>query len=356
MNKSDYYELKKKATDYIDMKLKRLSPMLHGMWRAQRKNQYYRKVVRLINLLYQDKDLIKIIRSKAELTAQEKRTLEKYNNRLLKYCACRVAMDKLDGGDGWSWYLKESRDNLCRSILEEILAYPLETSRYVINLFRSVKGAVHRGDRSNQFVYIPGIRPDRALLVAHADTVWDSPSATPRQNVFVNDGDIYRSAGLVPRRGLGADDRAGCAILWALNNLGHSLLITDGEERGRLGSRFLMEDPSNRDIAEEINEGHSFAVQFDRRNAADFKCYDVGTDEFRSYVAKMTGYTEPDRSTYTDITTICRRIPGVNLSIGYYQEHTLDEYLVTREWQHTVDVAREWLSQPLPTFLLPEVA
>jgi hypothetical protein len=252
--------------------------------------------------------------------------------------------------------MKTYRENLYETKLDEILAYPLETSKDVIDLFRDYRGAVHRGARSDQFVYIPGTRPDRALLVAHADTVWDSLSATPRQNVFVKNGDIYRSAGLVPRHGLGADDRAGCAILWALMDLGHSLLITDGEEKGRMGSRFLMEDPANRDIAEEINNTHGFAVQFDRRNARDFKCYDVGTDEFRAYVAKMTGYTEPDRSSYTDITMICRRIPGVNLSIGYYQEHTVDEYLVLEEWQHTVDVAREWLSGPLPRFVLPEAS
>jgi hypothetical protein len=37
---------------------------------------------------------------------------------------------------------------------------------------------------------------------------------------------------------LGADDRAGLAILWLLRDLGHSLMVTDLEEHGRMGSTY----------------------------------------------------------------------------------------------------------------------
>jgi len=238
--------------------------------------------------------------------------------------------------------------------LKSFLSCPLKSGDGIFDRFAVLEGAVLRGRRPQRFLYLPGSRPDRVLLAAHADTWWDDPESAGGPNRFSEEDGVIRAAKGAP--GLGADDRAGCAMLWALKDLGHSLLITDGEERGRLGSRFLMEDPANRDIAEEINNTHGFAVQFDRRNARDFKCYDVGTDEFRAYVAKMTGYTEPDRSSYTDITTICRRIPGANLSIGYYQEHTVDEYLVLEEWRNTLEMAREWLSKPLPRFFLTEPA
>ncbi|HJW87414.1 MAG TPA: hypothetical protein VJ440_12350, partial [Candidatus Brocadiaceae bacterium] len=54
---------------------------------------------------------------------------------------------------------------------------------------------------------------------------------------------------------------------------------------------------------------------------------------------------------FTDIVTLCRRITGVNLSIGYRNEHTDDEHLVLQDWQHTLDVCRTWLSRAeLPRF------
>lgn len=132
--------------------------------------------------------------------------------------------------------------------------------------------------------------------------------------------------------------------------MGHSLLITNGEEDRRQGSTWLM--TANHDIAEEINREHQFIVQLDRRNGNDFKCYTVGTDEFRSYVEQKTGYNEPDRRSYADIVTICRDITGVNLSIGYRNEHSSDECLYLKEWQNTLKLCRIWLSeQELPRFL-----
>ncbi len=143
--------------------------------------------------------------------------------------------------------------------------------------------------------------------------------------------------------------RAGCAILWILKDPGHSLLITDGEESHRQGSTWLMD--YKKDIAEEINGEHQFFVQFDRRHDRDFKCYDVGTDEFRSYIGKGSGYTEPDRSSFTDIVNLCDRIAGVNLSIAYHNEHHDNETLIFSQWENTLNVAASWLSESeLPKF------
>lgn len=207
--------------------------------------------------------------------------------------------------------------------------------------------SIDRGTGDQRFVYIPGFRSDRVLLVAHADTYFDGQSGYPA-DVFVQGG-ILRSTH--PDLACGADDRAGCAMLWQMRDLGHSLLITSGEEKGRRASTWLME--KNPDLADEINRTHSFVVQLDRCNGTDFKCYDVGTPHFRRYVEDVTGYTEPDRSSYTDICTLCRDIPGVNLSIGYYHEHTKEEYLDLEQWRTSLLLIRSWLSeQRLPVFRL----
>jgi hypothetical protein len=44
-------------------------------------------------------------------------------------------------------------------------------------------------------------------------------------------------------------------------------------------------------------------------------------------------------------------VVGVNLSVGYYNEHTSREILVIKEWINTLNMVRNWLSKPnLPRF------
>ncbi len=243
--------------------------------------------------------------------------------------------------------------------LRRFLEVPLETSEPIFQYFLSIpdREIIFRGERPNRFLYVRGQRKNKVLLVAHADTVWDDffkESRHERHELIFSSG-IFQSSSSVC--GIGADDRAGCAMLWLLKDLGHSLLITDGEEAGGLGSDWLMSDPTNSDIAEEINTQHQFMIQLDRRHGSDFKCYSVGTDEFRDYVHCMTGYTEPDRYSYTDIVTLCQEITGVNLSVGYRNEHSSKESLCVEEWLNTLNVCRRWLAEEdLPRFSLKAIS
>ena len=80
-------------------------------------------------------------------------------------------------------------------------------------------GGMARGEGDTRFLYIPGTRPDRVLLLAHADTVWDAKPGYPAPVRYV-DG-VYSSQN--PELGIGGDDRAGCAILgnfalWAIRS------------------------------------------------------------------------------------------------------------------------------------------
>lgn len=236
--------------------------------------------------------------------------------------------------------------------LLDFLRFPLGSADGILEKFGRLPGAVREGKNLKQFVFIEGWRPDKIVLVAHADTCMDmlyrADKETIPQNVQLADG-IIKNPGQV----LGADDRAGCAILWLLRDLGHSLLVVHGEEYGEIGSTYLMNHRC--DIGNKINNEHQFAVQFDRKNGRDFKCYGVGTPEFRSYISIETGYTEPNRAASTDIVTLCRRICGVNLSVGYQFEHTDKEQLIVTDWLHTLNLSRRWLGQKsLPRFSLTE--
>ena len=229
-------------------------------------------------------------------------------------------------------------------VLREFLSLP-HRAEAVLDRFAGLPHAVQEKYREKEdFVYIPGTRENGVLLVAHADTVGEEDLAVE----LAEDEGIIRN-----RRGiLGADDRAGCAMLWLLRNTGHGLLVTDGEEYGSVGSRFLKKAFPDR--FDEINSRYRFMIQIDRCGSADFKCYQVGTPEFRRYIVEKTHFSEPDRMRSTDIVHLCRDICGVNLSCGYYREHTAAEYLVKAEWRNTLELLRNWLSEDdIPKFPLP---
>ena len=98
-------------------------------------------------------------------------------------------------------------------ILKEFLSYPLNSVDEIMERFKTLPNAEKKKRKGNgeqpQFVFVRGNREDAATLVAHADTVFDVA-----EHEFSEKNGIIRSAS--PDYGLGADDRAGCAILWLL--------------------------------------------------------------------------------------------------------------------------------------------
>ncbi len=237
------------------------------------------------------------------------------------------------------------------AVLKEFLDCSLRSGDEIVERFSELKGAVVKGFGSRKFVYVPGKRKNRVLLIAHADTAWDRTrkKGTPFEHKVVYRDGVFRSE--TESVGVGADDRAGCAILWLLKDSGHSILVVDGQEQQLKGSSFLQSEFP--EIVEEINETHQFAIEYDRSGENDFKCYNVGTDDFRSYVAEKTGFKEPDRSGENDISVICKKICGVNLSVGYHYEHRPFEKLDFAQWENTLNMNRKWLSEKnLPKFIL----
>ncbi len=228
------------------------------------------------------------------------------------------------------------------SVLREFLALPHQAET-VLKKFAARPSIRRSGGGEKNFVYVPAAREKSVLLVAHADTVGRD---TIGIELIEDEHTIRNRHGI-----LGADDRAGCAMLWLLRDMGHGLLITDGEETGCIGSEFLKNE--NPELFDEINGRYQFMIQIDRCGGNEFKCYNAGTEEFRSYIEVTTSYSEPDRLRSTDIVHLCRDICGVNLSCGYYLEHTEAEYIVKEQWHHTLQLLRTWLSaEDIPAFPL----
>lgn len=198
----------------------------------------------------------------------------------------------------------------------------------------------------HKFYFNPGTREDKILLVAHADTVWDLRykkfedfdekrlDLKLSSRYLVQDSKEYYSNGYF---GIGADDRAGVAMVWLLKDSGNSILITDEEEIGALTSKAIMNNPE----WNEIINSHKFILQFDMNGFKEFKCYGAGSDKFKSMIEKKTKYKMRPNFSYTDVAFLGEKICGANLSIGYYNEHSNDECLDISEWLQTFKTAEK---------------
>ena len=239
-------------------------------------------------------------------------------------------------------------DDEIRETLEKFLSVSTKSSDGIFDIFEQVEGAQKYGDEPlKRFIYIPGTRKDRVLLVAHADTVWDKnwiPEINDCPQTLKSYKGCYFNSDSYAQCGLGADDRAGCAILYLLKNSGHSILIVDGEEHGQLGSHFLKDNYP--EIYKELNE-HQYMMQFDRRGKKDFKNYKISvSDEFKKYIKKEFKFRDAGTKSKSDIVVLCDRVCGVNLSVGYHNEHTNYETLCYKEWLNTFNKTKNMLEKP----------
>lgn len=233
-------------------------------------------------------------------------------------------------------------------VMETFLSMPLSSADQVLAIFSKLPGAiVGTGEKPlSRFVYVPGKRKNRVLLTAHADTVWDNAYQNPQETTVVCKEGIY--SGTNPSCGIGADDRAGCAMLWALRDSGHSLLVTDGEEKGKHGARYLRK--CNRALFRELNR-HQFIIELDWQGTDGCLYNQVDyTEKFKSYITENLGFRDDEAKGGSDLQILCRRICGVNLGVGYHLYHRPGENLNAAQWENTLQKLTVFLQTEHPRF------
>jgi len=257
-------------------------------------------------------------------------------------------------------------------VLINFLKMPNHSSDEVFNKFKkSLDSYIYKESsvsKHERFLYYRGKRENKVLLVAHADTFFtkehlfekEEKELVPFTNRYLglnhpnNDSTNSNSMNQFIQnkngnQGIGADDRAGCAILYLLKDSGHSLLIVDGEELGGLGSKWLMDIHS--DIANEINQ-HQFMIEFDLPGEMSYKTYNVGSDELCELIENHYLYDKLPNFSFTDICTLARDICGVNLAVGYGRQHSSAEYISLKEWYRTYKLTKLLLEETeLPKFV-----
>lgn len=190
------------------------------------------------------------------------------------------------------------------------------------------------------------------LLSAHMDTVAD---LDPDRRIIRKDDVIYCTKGI-----LGADDRAGIAIILAiLRKIQHTsfegtikVAFTCEEEIGRCGSRA---------IRKAWFDHIDMAIVLDRKGSRDIVTSYAGiipfcdeqTSHFFHQAAKRIGMKDWKivEGGLSDTLTFAEHgIPSVNLSIGYHHPHTSGETLdliACKDTYSLVIASLEQLSQSI---------
>lgn len=169
-------------------------------------------------------------------------------------------------------------------------------------------------------------------LIAHLDTVFDK---TPVEMFYDREKNVLWSP-----QGLGADDRAGIfAIIKIIQSgLRPHIIFTTDEEIGGVGARKLATiDCPFKDLR--------YIIQLDRRGFNDCVFYDCANEQFTKYVEEF-GFKEANGS-FSDISFICPawKVAGVNLSVGYKDEHSFVERLYVSPLKATIEKVKIMLQE-----------
>ena len=184
------------------------------------------------------------------------------------------------------------------------------------------------------YLYAKGDIP--ILLTAHMDTVH---KVTCRKYYVATTKQGETAIG--SKDGIGGDDRCGIYMILRLLAKGYkpSILFCEDEEVGGVGSNKFWKSKWIDDV-KELN----YMIELDRANANDAVFYECGNQDFIKFILETTGYKKA-YGTFSDISHLspATDIASVNLSCGYYNAHTTQEYVVMSEMENTIKVVEKLL-------------
>ncbi len=204
-----------------------------------------------------------------------------------------------------------------QSQLLEILASSLEKFGYSIT-------------KTKKYITAEGSIP--ICLIAHLDTI--EGNRYLKSYYYDKEKNVIWSPDV-----LGADDRAGIFAIIKILQFGlrpHIIFTTD-EEIGGYGAKDLVSNPCPfQDVR--------YFIELDRQGSLDCVFYNCNNKDFELYVESFGFITE--QGTFSDISIICPKwkIAGVNLSIGYQNEHSYAEFLNVNYFWETIEKVKQMLT------------
>lgn len=218
---------------------------------------------------------------------------------------------------------------------------------FILNYCKNIPNITFELDHyNNLFVTKNTNNPETyACLLAHTDQIETNKGA---YRVYESNGVLYGLHKIDGSRcGLGCDDANGiCVALQMLEELPDLKVIFTTEEE--VGAKGAVEACFNTDFLYNIR----YFLQADRRGSSDLITHtngiDVVTDEFildLSPIMNKYGYSE-NTGTFTDVGELVEnvRVCGVNISCGYYLEHTVNEHCKISELENCLNFIYEILT------------
>ena len=168
----------------------------------------------------------------------------------------------------------------------------------------------------------------KIMLTAHMDTVHD---VEPKNIVL----EKHETQTIISSpQGIGGDDRCGVYMILSLLDKGYrpTILFCEDEEIGGVGS-----DKFTKTNDAEILNDMLYILELDRKGSEDAVYYDCGNKDFQKYVESF-GFKK-NYGSFSDIGHLspAADVASVNLSCGYYNQHTLKEYVVFEEMEETIN-------------------
>lgn len=175
------------------------------------------------------------------------------------------------------------------------------------------------------------------LLTAHMDTVHKERIKEFSQITTKEGNHILTSP-----QGIGGDDRCGIyMILQILKKTKYrpAILFCEDEEIGGVGSDLFCRTEYIKELS-----NLKFFIELDRANEKDLVYYDDANTDFHQWCEKVTGYKE-NWGSFSDISNLCpdAGISGVNISCGYYNQHTLTEYVIMEHMFNSIEKVKAML-------------
>ena len=164
------------------------------------------------------------------------------------------------------------------------------------------------------YLYFKGSTP--VLLVAHLDTVH---KRLPQKIIIEEDC-------ICAKEGIGGDDRCGIyAILEILKTHDISVLFCEDEESGCIGAEKFVKT----ELCKKLYGSFKYIMEFDRQGYEDAVYYDCDNRELKEFISSTEYWTEKE-GIYSDVLVLGPALGSayVNLSCGYFNQHTKEEYVI----------------------------